>query len=40
MPTQRALDGGGYSAMANNIGPAGGKVLVEETVRLINAVWE
>lgn len=39
LPTQRALDGGGYSAMANNIGPAGGKVLVEETVAAINAIW-
>ncbi len=40
LPTQRALDGGGYSAMANNIGPTGGKVLVEETVAMINAMWD
>lgn len=40
LPTQRALDGGGYSAMANNIGPAGGKVLVEATVAAINAMWD
>ncbi|MBX3253153.1 MAG: hypothetical protein KF862_03340 [Chitinophagaceae bacterium] len=40
LPTQRALDGGGYSAMANNIGPDGGKALVEETVAMINAMWD
>lgn len=39
LPTQRALDGGGYSAMANNVGPVGGKVLVEETVSLMNEMW-
>ena len=39
LPTQRALDGGGYSAMANYIGPSGGKVLVNETVTLINSCW-
>lgn len=40
LPTARALQGGGYSAMANEIGPPGGKVLVDETVRLINSMWE
>lgn len=40
LPTQRALNGGGYSAMANNIGPDGGKVLVEETVAMINTMWD
>jgi hypothetical protein len=40
LPTQRALQGGGYSAMANYIGPTGGKVLVNETVELINALWD
>jgi hypothetical protein len=39
LPTQRALEGGGYSAMANPIGPTGGKVLVDETIELINALW-
>jgi hypothetical protein len=39
LPTQRALDGGGYSAMANEIGPPGGKLLVDETVDLINSLW-
>jgi len=40
LPTERALKGGGYSAMANYIGPAGGQVLVEETVVLINSMWQ
>lgn len=39
LPTQRALDGAGYSAMANNIGTTGGSVLVEETIALINELW-
>ena len=39
LPTQRALDGGGYSAMANYIGPSGGQVLVNETIALINSCW-
>lgn len=40
LPTPRALLGGGYSAMANPVGPEGGEVLVNETVALINAMWE
>ena len=40
LPIERALAGGGYSAMANNVGPIGGKVLVNETVALINSMWE
>lgn len=40
LPTERAIAGGGYSAMANYIGPAGGEVLVNETVTLINSLWE
>jgi len=39
LPTQRALDGGGYSAMANEIGPPGGEILVDKTVELINSMW-
>ncbi len=39
LPTSRALPGGGYSAMANHIGPDGGIVLVNETVNLINSLW-
>ena len=40
LPTEIALSGGGYSAMANHIGPAGGNVLVTETVNLINGMWK
>ena len=42
LPTQRALDGGHYSAVvkSNWVGPEGGAVLVEETVRAINALFE
>ncbi|MFC2087821.1 hypothetical protein ACFLSA_06655, partial [Bacteroidota bacterium] len=40
LPTERALSGGGYSAMANRIGPTAGHILVNETVNLINAMWQ
>jgi hypothetical protein len=40
LPTERALAGGGYSAMANKIGTVGGDVLVNETVKLITEIWE
>jgi hypothetical protein len=40
LPTAIALPGGGYSAMANSIGPDGGNILVNETVNLINDLWE
>ncbi len=39
LPTSRALEGGGYSAMANYIGPIGGQVLVNESVEAINSMW-
>ena len=37
LPTERAVKGGGYSADKFIVGPEGGQVLVEETVRQINA---
>jgi hypothetical protein len=42
LPTQRGLDGGHYSALvkSNWVGPEGGAVLVDETVRAINALFE
>jgi hypothetical protein len=40
LATQRAIEGGGYSAMANHVGPEGGKVLVEETIKLIDELWK
>ncbi|MEN6624360.1 MAG: hypothetical protein ABFD50_22790 [Smithella sp.] len=40
LPTARAIPGGGYSAMVSNVGPEGGQVMVEETIKAINALWE
>lgn len=42
LPTQRALNGGHYSAVikSNWVGPEGGKVLVDETVRAIDRLFE
>ena len=41
-PTPRAVAGGSYSTtiQANFVGPAGGKVLVDRTVELINGMWD
>jgi hypothetical protein len=41
LPTQRAVAGGGYSAIiqSNRVGPEGGQVLVERTVELVNSLW-
>lgn len=39
LPTERAVQGGGYSADKFLVGPAGGKVLVDETVKRINELW-
>ncbi len=41
VPTQRAVRGGGYSAIAesNTVGPEGGQVLVDRTVELIESLW-
>lgn len=40
LPTAKAVKGGHYSADKFIVGPQGGKVLVDETVRRINAMWE
>lgn len=40
LPTAKAVAGGSYSADKFVVGPAGGKVLVDETVRQINQMWE
>ena len=40
LPTEKAIRGGGYSADKFVIGPEGGQVLVDETVRRINALWD
>ena len=42
LPTKEAVTGGSYSAIAETcpIGPKGGKVLVDETVKEINKLWD
>ena len=43
LPTKRAVEGKGYrgySAMVNNVGPVGGQILVNESVDLINSLWQ
>ncbi|HUT02070.1 MAG TPA: hypothetical protein VM031_06420, partial [Phycisphaerae bacterium] len=40
LPTARAVKGGGYSADKYIVGPKGGQVLVNETVKRINALWK
>ncbi|MCI0541342.1 MAG: hypothetical protein L0Z50_39585 [Verrucomicrobiales bacterium] len=41
LPTERAVQGGGYSARIDDgvVGPEGGRVLVEQTCRLLQALW-
>lgn len=41
LPTARAVEAGGYGAeiTSNYVGPEGGKVLVDRSVELINAMW-
>lgn len=41
LPTQRAVQGGSYSAVvaSNQVGPEGGQVLVERSVELLNSMW-
>lgn len=39
LPTAKAVQGGGYSADKSPVGPPGGQVLVEETVKQFNQMW-
>ena len=39
LPTERAVKGGGYSAKSFVVDPEGGQVLVNETLKHINALW-
>lgn len=39
LPTEKAVKGGGYSADKFIVGPEGGQILVDETVRLLNKMW-
>jgi len=40
LPTEEAVRGGGYSAEKFIVGPDGGQILVNETVRSIDALWD
>jgi len=41
LPSAKAVSGGGYGGEveSNLVGPEGGKILVEETLKLINGMW-
>jgi len=41
LPTVRAVEGAGYSAVieSNIVGPAGGRVLVDESVKMLQDLW-
>lgn len=41
LPTERAVQGGGYSARIDDgmVGPEGGRVLVDETSRMFREMW-
>ncbi len=41
LPTEKAVAGGGYSAVAESgkVGPEGGKILVDRTLEAINVLW-
>lgn len=39
LPTEKAVKGGGYSADKFIVGPQGGQLLVNQTVRLISEMW-
>ena len=41
LPTERAVQGGGYSGRIDDgvVGPEGGKVLVDQTVRILQEMW-
>jgi hypothetical protein len=40
LPTEEAVQGGGYSADKYIVGPKGGQVLVDETVGRLDALWK
>lgn len=42
LPTERSIRGGGYSVIpaVSRVGPEGGQMLVEETLRMIARLWE
>jgi hypothetical protein len=40
LPTERAVQAGGYSALVSEVGPIGGQMLVDTTVSLINQMYQ
>ena len=42
LPSRRAVEGGGYGAIiqSNTVGPEGGEVMVEETLKVIDELWK
>jgi len=40
LPTEKGVQGGGYSADKYVVGPKGGQVLVDETVRQLTTLWK
>jgi hypothetical protein len=42
VPSARSTKGGGYGSMpaSNPIGPEGGQILADETVKLIRSLWK
>lgn len=42
LPSERAVRGGSYSAIveSNQVGPAGGQVLVDKTVEALSSLWK
>jgi hypothetical protein len=42
LPTARAISGGGYSAVCQSsvVGAEGGQLLVDETLKIIDKLWE
>jgi hypothetical protein len=40
LPTLRATQGGGYSALVSKVGPEGGQILVDESVKAISSIFD
>ncbi len=42
LPTQKAINGGHYSAIVQStlVGPEGGQILVDQTVNMINELFD
>ena len=42
LPTEKAVRGGGYSAVVESslVGPRGGRVLVDRSLTVMNGMWK